>query len=989
MPDNVQRLRYFDHQFLREKDFTDEQAYHLDMRRTHNRLLHTTGVASGMALRLDGGGRRLTVGNGMALDVLGREIVLLQDATYDLGAYVGKTLWVTVAYTERQADPSSETGVQGNRRWEEVPDISLDETPPDDPGMNIPVGRVVVGADGIGAADEGEGSARRRLTGAVGGEFEARSISLTSDGGTTAQWPKLRMSADSTVELRGSLIVTENETVRGSLGVGTDPSGRLHVVDKASDSNGTTLVLGTGATAQLRLGYHADYSWIQSHAGKPLRINELGNDVLLAPNGKGNVGIGTPNPGAQLHVGKAINVGPWAFGGEAGAIEITGSGGELGIVRRNLATKPTAYSPGDRFVLYNQDGAAARLWSEGDLFAFAKDGSLGVGLGNGANPAYRLHVKGPGAIALFESTEASTYIRLAASDGIDNRVEFCNRGGGKLALWVAAGGDALAIARDGAAAVPKSLVVGAATGSAKLHVINQATDSSGTTMVLGPIDGSQLRLGYHTEYSWIQSHGSKPLRINELGNDVLLAPAGKSNVGIWTPTPRTALDTGLGVMSGAANDYVKAQFTLSGGGTVTWADGRLKWTNRFIGISANKGTTFSAGYVDIVQPTAPIPAANVYDGKDRSVTNGVQLNGWEALYAVHKPGGLQNEVTFQIRAYTADFNAPSNWLLVAVVNGDENSVKLGTGQILGKDLRWGNGSVLSTDQGGSIELGADNSTAGVGTPYIDFHYKGVQSDYSARIINDADGQLTLMGKRLVVGGDLRVTGMIQPSAGAADTNGILFPLDAFGGSGDKAYLRYYSRTAESCTLELGILNDGDDHIALMPSGNVGIGRNDPPARLTVRQPANNSAGGFRLEQANTNRLMQIYWEDNSNVVFYRENGVGQFMDVNGNWNRNSDASLKTAVAPLDDPLGHALRLRPVSFDWKHSGERDVGVIAQEVREVFPELVSTCADGTLGVAYDAFGVIAIAALKQLNGVVDEQRRRIDELTRLVAEGAAPA
>jgi hypothetical protein len=43
----------------------------------------------------------------------------------------------------------------------------------------------------------------------------------------------------------------------------------------------------------------------------------------------------------------------------------------------------------------------------------------------------------------------------------------------------------------------------------------------------------------------------------------------------------------------------------------------------------------------------------------------------------------------------------------------------------------------------------------------------------------------------------------------------------------------YARTGESCTLEIGISNDANDHIALMPGGNVGIGINDPSAKLHV------------------------------------------------------------------------------------------------------------------------------------------------------------
>jgi hypothetical protein len=82
---------------------------------------------------------------------------------------------------------------------------------------------------------------------------------------------------------------------------------------------------------------------------------------------------------------------------------------------------------------------------------------------------------------------------------------------------------------------------------------------------------------------------------------------------------------------------------------------------------------------------------------------------------------------------------------------------------------------------------------------------------------------------LTVQGNLSITQALQPSAGNAETNGILFPKDAFGGSGDKAWMRYFSRQGEASTLELGIANDGDDHIVLNASGNVGI-KTDMPQR---------------------------------------------------------------------------------------------------------------------------------------------------------------
>jgi hypothetical protein len=71
------------------------------------------------------------------------------------------------------------------------------------------------------------------------------------------------------------------------------------------------------------------------------------------------------------------------------------------------------------------------------------------------------------------------------------------------------------------------------------------------------------------------------------------------------------------------------------------------------------------------------------------------------------------------------------------------------GDVASTGLYWG-GSSLSSDQGGSIELGNSTSSGGESS-YIDFHYgNGSSEDHNVRLINAADGVLACQGNFAVV-----------------------------------------------------------------------------------------------------------------------------------------------------------------------------------------------------------------------------------------------
>ena len=67
------------------------------------------------------------------------------------------------------------------------------------------------------------------------------------------------------------------------------------------------------------------------------------------------------------------------------------------------------------------------------------------------------------------------------------------------------------------------------------------------------------------------------------------------------------------------------------------------------------------------------------------------------------------------------------------------------------------------------------------------------------------------------------------------------------------------------------------------------------------------------------------------------------LTAQGNVTAYSDARLKTNVNTINDALSIVGKLRGVSFDWKETGKRSIGVIAQEVEQVIPEVVVTTMD----------------------------------------------
>jgi hypothetical protein len=109
-------------------------------------------------------------------------------------------------------------------------------------------------------------------------------------------------------------------------------------------------------------------------------------------------------------------------------------------------------------------------------------------------------------------------------------------------------------------------------------------------------------------------------------------------------------------------------------------------------------------------------------------------------------------------------------------------------------------------------------------------------------------------------------------------------------------------------------------------------------------------------------------------------------DVTGAYSSISDRRFKKNLEPIKSVLGDIMASEPMRYHYKlqdNTEEKSLGFIAQEVKEIFPELVSEEED-RYGVNYDGFGVLAIKAIQELNTKVEDQALIIKEQQRLLNE-----
>ena len=187
----------------------------------------------------------------------------------------------------------------------------------------------------------------------------------------------------------------------------------------------------------------------------------------------------------------------------------------------------------------------------------------------------------------------------------------------------------------------------------------------------------------------------------------------------------------------------------------------------------------------------------------------------------------------------------------------------------------------------------------------------------------------------------------------------------------------------------GVSNHTDN---IWRAGRVGIGPGSKPAiqtKLCVRTSGNNGwAAGFTNTGGSGHgvAIHAGYPHKKNKVKALAVGDSKMFRYVlynNGKYFGLLDERLKSNIRPLKNTLDKIDKIRGVTFQWNDSEEVQVGLIAQDVENVFPELVSE-ADGYKSIDYMRFAAVLIESVKELKKEVAGLKAKNEMLLERIEE-----
>ena len=225
------------------------------------------------------------------------------------------------------------------------------------------------------------------------------------------------------------------------------------------------------------------------------------------------------------------------------------------------------------------------------------------------------------------------------------------------------------------------------------------------------------------------------------------------------------------------------------------------------------------------------------------------------------------------------------------------------------------------------------------------------SGYRAGVSNNGGANNTFIGSFT---GQNNTSGTSNTFLGASAGN------NCSTGTGN-VFIGYGAGYSETGSNKLYIDNDSSGALIYgdFSTGRVGISLTDPTEALDVQGTA---------------RLRGIGSSTGTEVV----------ADTNGKlWKLSSSRRYKTNIETLHAETDSVLNLRPVRFEYKETGQKDIGLIAEEVEKISPDLVIYDGqDRPDAVKYDRVSLYLIGVVKELKAENELLRQRVDVLEKTI-------
>ena len=172
-------------------------------------------------------------------------------------------------------------------------------------------------------------------------------------------------------------------------------------------------------------------------------------------------------------------------------------------------------------------------------------------------------------------------------------------------------------------------------------------------------------------------------------------------------------------------------------------------------------------------------------------------------------------------------------------------------------------------------------------------------------------------------------------------------------------------------LLIGKTNTGGTLFNSLDTGSFSVrGDNSNACAISFHRP-----GNYAIQMGlDTDNVFKIGgWSASQNI--FNLSGGGN-LTLGGTLTINSDRRLKSNITKIENALDKVNAISGYTFD--HNGEREAGVIAQEVLEVLPEVVRTNPEGMHTVAYQNMIGLLIEAVKEQSAKIASLEEQVKEL-----------